>query len=103
MAPLSWTEKLLDYDYTVAHGSWGNMHEFNHQNQGSKKNGKWGFEGETEVTNNTLNVASYIDYLDVLGNRINQNSLGLDVNWHEWKVNGFLALRELNKKCNNPK
>lgn len=102
MAPLSWTEKLLDYDYTVAHGSWGNMHEFNHQNQGSKKNGKWGFEGETEVTNNTLNVASYIDYLDVLGNRINQNSLGLDVNWHEWKVNGFLALRELNKNVTTP-
>ncbi|MCM1395787.1 MAG: M60 family metallopeptidase, partial [Corallococcus sp.] len=51
--PAGWMTSSLDYNSFVQSGSWGNMHEYNHNFQG------WGLPGGGEVTNNGLNVVEY--------------------------------------------
>ncbi len=89
--PWSWTKNFLNYDSVVQNGSWGIMHENNHQNQ----NSVWGYGGSTEVTNNVLTIASYIKFTNVLNDReIFSSGQRTD---HNGKLNGFVAQTQINK------
>ncbi|MDE6894404.1 MAG: M60 family metallopeptidase, partial [Malacoplasma sp.] len=89
--PWSWARGFLDYDTIIQAGSWGIMHENNHQNQ----NSVWGYGGSTEVTNNVLTVASYLKFTNVLNNR-QYFSTGLRTD-HNGKLNGFVAQTQTDK------
>ncbi|MDE6082653.1 MAG: M60 family metallopeptidase, partial [Malacoplasma sp.] len=90
-APWSWAKGFLDYDTIINAGSWGIMHENNHQNQ----NSVWGYGGSTEVTNNVLTVASYLKFTNVLNDR-EYFATGLKTD-HNGKLNGFVAQTQINK------
>lgn len=51
--PSSWMSGSLNYNAFVNGGSWGNMHEYNHNFQG------YGVGGGGEVTNNAMTLVSY--------------------------------------------
>ncbi|MBD5445738.1 MAG: hypothetical protein HDR31_00275, partial [Mycoplasma sp.] len=87
-APWSWASGFLDYESVVQNGSWGIMHENNHQNQ----NSVWGYGGSTEVTNNVLTVASYIKFTNVLNNR---EAFSNGQSGHTGKLNGYVAQKQV--------
>lgn len=93
LSPLYWSTGILDYNSLVNEGSWGILHEFNHQNQSQGWGEKtWGFGGGGEVTNNTLTMSAYMDYTNVLGNRTEPNKVG---DYHLKKMNGYIAQNEI--------
>lgn len=51
--PTGWMGSSLNYKALVTSGSWGNMHEYNHNFQG------YGLGNGGEVTNNALNLVEY--------------------------------------------
>lgn len=51
--PLGWMTQSLNYSSFVSSGSWGNVHEYNHNFQG------YGCGYTGEVTNNALSLVSY--------------------------------------------
>lgn len=61
--PMAWMEQALNYDAFITSGSWGNVHEYNHNFQG------WGLPGGGEVTNNALSLASYAQFTKVSASR----------------------------------
>lgn len=90
-APWYWANGLLNYDSLINNGSWGIMHENNHQNQ---RGPGWGFiSGGTggEVTNNVLTVASYIKFTNVFSNRDGKQT----ATDHTSKVNGYNSLNRV--------
>ena len=91
VAPWDWSERILDFDYIVENGLWGHFHEINHQHQ---QKGKWAYKGYGEVSNNVLNLISYIKYLNVGSNR---NAHRSD---HVSKVNGWNAINVVNNLAN---
>jgi len=61
--PASWMANALSYKTMITSGSWGVMHEYNHNFQG------YGFAGGGEVTNNALNLAAYAAYTKISSGR----------------------------------
>lgn len=57
--PLGWMSSSLNYQAFVTSGSWGNIHEYNHNFQG------WGLPDGGEVTNNALSLVSYSLFTDI--------------------------------------
>lgn len=55
-APPDWMGGSLNYDSFAKIGSWGNVHEFNHHFQ------RFGVGDGGEVTNNAVNILSYVLY-----------------------------------------
>ncbi len=51
--PMDWMRGSLHYQSFVNSGSWGNVHEYNHNFQG------WGLGNGGEVTNNALSLVEY--------------------------------------------
>ncbi len=62
--PDSWMASSLNYEAFVTSGSWGNMHEYNHNFQSG-----WGVGYTGEVTNNALNLVSYSLFTKISSNR----------------------------------
>ena len=52
--PTSWMIGSLDYNQVISVGSWGNFHEYHHHFQG------YGVGDGGEVTNNGMNLVSYV-------------------------------------------
>lgn len=63
--PMDWMNGSLNYEGLVNGGSWGNMHEYNHNFQGYGCGG--GADGE--VTNNALNIVEYSLFTKISSNR----------------------------------
>ena len=63
--PMGWMTGSLNYEGLVNGGSWGNMHEYNHNFQGYGCGG--GADGE--VTNNALNIVEYSLFTKISSNR----------------------------------
>ncbi len=63
--PMNWMTGSLNYEGLVNGGSWGNMHEYNHNFQGYGCGG--GADGE--VTNNALNIVEYSLFTKISSNR----------------------------------
>ncbi|MDE7162131.1 MAG: M60 family metallopeptidase, partial [Anaeroplasmataceae bacterium] len=63
--PMDWMTGSLNYEGLVKGGSWGNMHEYNHNFQGYGCGG--GADGE--VTNNALNIVEYSLFTKISSNR----------------------------------
>ncbi len=57
--PAGWLKSALDYQSFITSGSWGVMHEYNHNFQG------WGLPDGGEVTNNALNLVSYVSFTEI--------------------------------------
>lgn len=69
--PPNWMSGGLSYANFIKTGSWGNIHEFNHQYQ------EYGLPNGGEVTNNAINILSYVLYTDVSSARSeSDNTLG---------------------------
>ncbi len=62
--PMGWMSSSLNCDAFVNGGSWGNMHEYNHNFQSG-----WGRGSGGEVTNNALNLVSYSLFTRISGSR----------------------------------
>ncbi len=62
--PADWMNGSLNYDAFVRSGSWGNVHEYNHNFQGY---GCGGADGE--VTNNAISLVEYSLFTEVSGSR----------------------------------
>jgi len=62
--PLSWMSSSLDYNAFVSSGTWGNMHEYNHNFQSG-----WGRGNGGEVTNNALNIVEYSAFTKISSGR----------------------------------
>lgn len=62
---MNWMTGSLNYEGLVNGGSWGNMHEYNHNFQGYGCGG--GADGE--VTNNALNIVEYSLFTKISSNR----------------------------------
>lgn len=62
--PMGWLGSALNYDAFVNSGSWGNMHEYNHNFQSG-----WGMGNGGEVTNNALSLVSYSLFTKISSNR----------------------------------
>ena len=68
--PPSWMGSSLNYQEFTTNGAWGTIHEYNHHFQ------KYGFAQTDEVTNNAINILTYISYTNISSNRtLNDNSL----------------------------
>ena len=63
--PSGWMSQALNYNSFVQSGTWGNMHEYNHNFQGYGCGG--GADGE--VTNNALNIVEYSLFTKISGRR----------------------------------
>ncbi|MDE7168004.1 MAG: M60 family metallopeptidase [Clostridia bacterium] len=63
--PEGWLTSSLNYKSFVTSGSWGNMHEYNHNFQ----NYGLGSGADGEVTNNGLNLVSYSLYTKISSSR----------------------------------
>lgn len=61
--PLSWMTGSLNYMGFVTSGSWGNVHEYNHNFQG------YGLPGGGEVTNNAISLVEYALFTKISANR----------------------------------
>lgn len=61
--PCGWMTSSLDYDSFVESGSWGNIHEYNHNFQG------YGVGDGGEVTNNALSLVAYSAHTQVSAKR----------------------------------
>lgn len=61
--PCDWMTSSLDYDSFIQNGSWGNIHEYNHNFQG------WGLGDGVEVTNNALSLVSFGLYTNISAKR----------------------------------
>lgn len=72
--PLNWMDGSLNYESFLEVGSWGNIHEYNHNFQG------FGLGDGGEVTNNALSLVSYSQYTKISQNRmlgdVNENLSG---------------------------
>lgn len=88
--PMSWFADSLNYDSFIQNGSWGNIHEYNHNFQG------WGVGDGGEVTNNALSLVSYSAFTRVSSNRMigssNENLSG----WNRytspsWSLNDIVS------------
>lgn len=86
--PMGWMPGSLNYKAFVNGGSWGNMHEYNHNFQG------WGLGNGGEVTNNALNLVSYSLFTRISSSRqIGSTSEGLG-GWNAY-TNASWALRDI--------
>ncbi|MDE7212997.1 MAG: M60 family metallopeptidase, partial [Anaeroplasmataceae bacterium] len=63
--PMDWMTGSLNYEGLVNGGSWGNMHEYNHNFQGYG----CGAGNDGEVTNNALNIVEYSLFTKISSNR----------------------------------
>ena len=63
--PPSWMRTALNYESFTTNGDWGPIHEYNHHFQ------RYGINPGDEVTNNALNILSYISYTQISANRPN--------------------------------
>lgn len=61
--PCGWMTSSLDYNSFVESGSWGNIHEYNHNFQG------YGLGDGGEVTNNALSLVAYSQHTQVSAKR----------------------------------
>ena len=57
--PPSWMGSSLNYQEFTTNGAWGTIHEYNHHFQ------KYGFAQTDEVTNNAINILTYISYTNI--------------------------------------
>lgn len=92
-SPSGWVSGALDYNTFLESGSWGNIHEYNHNYQISS-NGYWGLGDGGEVTNNALNVIAYGMYTNVSAKRQLGN---LDEGLSDWNkyTNPSWTLRDI--------
>lgn len=67
--PPSWMKGSLSYDTFVNEGMWGTIHEFNHHFQ------RYGISPGDEVTNNAINILSYILYTNISSKRSIESNL----------------------------
>ncbi len=91
--PAGWMTGSLDYNAFVNGGSWGNMHEYNHNFQG------WGLPNGGEVTNNALNLVEYSLFTRISANRKIGNSAEGQGGWNRytspsWAVGQIKGSRE---------
>lgn len=92
-SPSGWVSSALDYDSFLESGSWGNIHEYNHNYQ-INSNGYWGLGDGIEVTNNALNLVAYGIYTNVSANRqLGNVNEGLS-DWNKY-TNPSWALRDI--------
>lgn len=77
--PSGWMAGSLNYNAFTTSGSWGNMHEYNHNFQG------WGVGSGGEVTNNALTLVSYSLYTKISSARGmgNYGAFGLS-GWNQY-------------------
>lgn len=94
--PTGWMVGSLDYDTMVTSGSWGNLHEYNHNFQRLHST-PWGAGSNNdvvEVTNNLLNLIAYGLYTEVSASRqIGTVSEGLS-SWNRYTSPSW-SLREI--------
>ncbi len=91
--PSGWMSGSLNYDSFIESGSWGNIHEYNHNFQKYYIN-YWGMGDATEVTNNVLNLVAYATCTNISAKR----QLGtLDEGLSDWNkfTNPSWALRDI--------
>ncbi len=62
--PSGWMDSALNAAAFEKSGAWGNMHEYNHNFQGG-----WELGGGGEVSNNALNLASYLSFTKISSSR----------------------------------
>lgn len=67
--PPTWMKGSLSYDTFTNEGMWGTIHEFNHHFQ------RYGISPGDEVTNNAINILSYILYTNISSNRSVESKL----------------------------
>ena len=67
--PPSWMKGSLTYETFINEGMWGTIHEFNHHFQ------RYGISPGDEVTNNAINILSYISYTNISASRSVNNPL----------------------------
>lgn len=79
--PPDWMSGSLDYDSFITNGMWGTIHEYNHHFQ------RYGFEPGDEVTNNAINLLSYISYTKISEDRDNLSG------WNRY-LNPEVSLKE---------
>lgn len=89
--PAGWMSSALNYKSFISNGSWGNMHEYNHNFQG------WGLPGGGEVTNNSLNLVEYSLFTKISSNRKigNFGAEGLS-GWNNYTVASWALAAVLN-------
>ncbi len=98
--PTSWMVGSLDYELMVTSGSWGNLHEYNHNFQ-RLHSSPWGCGNENndvvEVTNNLLNLIAYGLYTEVSASRqIGTVEEGLS-NWNRYTSPSW-SLRQITEE-----
>ncbi len=79
--PPDWMSGSLDYDSFITNGMWGTIHEYNHHFQ------RYGFYPGDEVTNNAINLLSYISYTKISEDRDNLSG------WNRY-LNPEVSLKE---------
>ncbi|MBD5132003.1 MAG: hypothetical protein HDT28_05360 [Clostridiales bacterium] len=85
--PTDWMAGSLNYNAFVNSGSWGNMHEYNHNFQG------WGLPDGGEVTNNAVNLVEYSLFTRISANRrLGAGGDGLD-GWNRYTSPGWAAMQ----------
>lgn len=85
ICPSSWGSSAMNIDDIMYKGNWGNLHEFNHQNQNRVyASSPWGIGENGEVTNNVLNAMSYISYSQIATTRT--ETLAPTHNANSWEV-----------------
>lgn len=93
--PLGWMSQALNYQSFVTNGTWGNVHEYNHNFQG------WGRGDGGEVTNNALSLVSYSLFTKISSaRRLGSSNEGLG-GWNTY-TNASWALRTAINKTDNP-
>lgn len=95
--PLDWMDGSLNYENFLEVGSWGNIHEYNHNFQG------FGLGDGGEVTNNALSLVSYSQYTKISQNRmlgdVNENLSG----WNTYTSPTWALSEITNSKYSNGK
>lgn len=91
--PSDWMASALNYESMIENGSWGNIHEYNHNFQ-KWQIGYWGLGDGVEVTNNVLNLVAYGMHTNVSAKRQLGN---LDEGLGDWNkyTNPSWALRDI--------
>ncbi|MCH5179603.1 MAG: M60 family metallopeptidase [Erysipelotrichales bacterium] len=87
--PPDWITSSLDYEAFTSNGMWGTIHEYNHHFQ------RYGFAPGDEVTNNAINLLSYINYTNISSKRSESDSTLTD--WNAY-TDPSRSLRETIKK-----
>ncbi|MCM1404622.1 MAG: M60 family metallopeptidase [Prevotella sp.] len=78
--PASWLDSALNATAFEKTGAWGVMHEYNHNFQGG-----WELAGGGEVSNNALNLASYVAYTKISSAR-RLSTLNTDTGLSGWNA-----------------